>query len=124
MDAIRHPSRGARAGKIVIYSRGGRFIPGGTMLKTILAPYRRSLAISILVQIVILIAGKTAKDGGLLWHQAVYAVLLYWVMAIGIINAKRDKPSRMNLFVIRNGLLAMLLLVIGVAELREAIGWE
>ena len=94
------------------------------MLKTILAPYRRSLVISILVQIVILVAGKTAADGGILWHQAVFAVLLYWVMAIGIINAKRDQPSRMNLFVIRNGLLGMLLLVMGVGKLRESVGWQ
>jgi hypothetical protein len=105
--------------QIVIYSRGGRCIPGCTMLKPLLLPYRRSLLISILVQVVILVAGKTAEDGGVLWHQAVYAVLLYWVMAIGIINAKRAQPSTLNLFVIRNGLLAMLLLVIGAAKLRE-----
>jgi hypothetical protein len=69
--------------------------------------------------VVLLVVGKTNDDGGLLLHQAIYAVLLYWIMAALILRKQGPKPSKLALFGIRNGVLGMFLLVNGIMALRS-----
>lgn len=73
--------------------------------------YSRSLIIAVMVQVVLLAVALTANDGRLMLHQVITAMIVYWGMAAILITRQPAQPSKGTLFIIRNGVLLIFLLV-------------
>lgn len=83
--------------------------------------YRRSLFISVGLQMFFQVLGGITFDGGLLFLRVNYSMAIYWVMALLVILRRPSKPTKGDLIAIRYGFLFILAGIVCVNALRSAI---
>jgi hypothetical protein len=80
----------------------------------------RNLLASAAMQIVLLLLGGLALDGGQLGQWVVYSISIYWVMAFLIIARRFSTPSKGDLIALRYGFIFILVSV----ALSTSISWS